>query len=108
MDKCRMIGILLQQIVSIRDGKILKVESRRHCTACKSIAATGSHMGSEPVACPYHGLKGFIVNGVGSQSVGAQLPGGKDLMDEEGISRIEMPNFIAFDAMEKRALMAFQ
>lgn len=88
--------------------KIGKIKTGRNGAAYKRIVATGRQAGGEPVAGGYYTLKAFAIIGVTANPVFNEPALLVNFINDQCIAIIEMPNFIAFNAVKSRELIMLQ
>src|SRR5579863_5519528 len=103
-----MPGILTNERASVRQLEIRKIKPWRHGAARQRIFAAVSKRRTEPVAGPDDGNKRISFFRIFAQPVRHQATAMRDLIDQQGVTGIEMPDFIRGDSVKSRELSVEQ
>jgi len=95
-----MPGELFCQRGPIGELELCKIKTGSYRAAYQCVFAAFGGYGGEPATCLYHELKMFSFFDVGTQFVDGEGAGMSNLVNKEGISEIEMPEFVGGYAMK--------
>ena len=99
-----MLRILRHQRTPFRQLKIGEIKTRGYGASYQRILASRRRYGSKPAAATHHGLKSLSLLYVRTQPVHDHSPVMRDLIDQQAIPKIKMPELIRRDPVKSRKL----